>query len=53
MKVDEKQRIIDEFGKKQGREIIAEQEQIEQHCKRHNIKHHSINADGTCNMGCC
>lgn len=48
-----KQKIINEFGKEQGEAIIAEGEQIEEHCKKNNIKHHSINADGYCNMGCC
>lgn len=31
----------------------TEAEQIADHCRRNNIAHHSINADGSCNMGCC
>jgi hypothetical protein len=31
----------------------TEAEQIADHCKANNITHHSINADGSCNMGCC
>jgi len=49
----EKEKILSEFGEEQGKIIIAETEGIEEHCKANNIKHHSINADGSCNMGCC
>lgn len=49
----QKESIIAEFGDIEGNKIIAQQENIEEHAKRHNIKHHSINVDGSCNMGCC
>ena len=49
----QKEQAIAEFGEQQGKSIIAEQENIEEHCRAQNIKHHSINADGSCNMGCC
>lgn len=53
MKEEKKQSILAEFGEEQGRIIIAESEQIEEHCRINNITRHSINADGHCNMGCC
>lgn len=34
-------------------EVSTEAEQIAEHCRVHKITHHSINADGSCNMGCC
>ena len=48
-----KKEILAEFGPIEGKRIIAETEQIEDHCRINNIKHHSINVDGNCNMGCC
>ena len=50
---EEKQKTLVEFGESEGKKIIAETEQIEEHCRRNNIKEHSINVDGSCNMGCC
>ena len=36
-------------------ELIAQQEaeDIKDHCKQNGITSHLINADGSCNMGCC
>jgi len=48
-----KRDILSEFGEDEGRKIIAEAEQIEEHCRVNNITRHSINADGSCNIGCC
>ena len=31
----------------------TEAEELAEHCRANNIKGHSINADGSCNMGCC
>ncbi len=46
--------IIAEFGLgKEGLGILAEHQQIEDHVRRNKITEHSINADGSCNMGCC
>jgi hypothetical protein len=33
--------------------VDDEAEQLAEHCRVNNIKGHSINADGSCNMGCC
>lgn len=30
-----------------------EKSQIEEHCRINNITEHSVNVDGSCNMGCC
>lgn len=32
---------------------VSEAEQLAEHCRVNHIKGHSINADGSCNMGCC
>ena len=53
MTIEEYKKTLAEFGEKEGKKIIAEIEQIEEHCRRNNIKEHSINVDGSCNMGCC
>lgn len=45
--------IIAEFGEEVGRAIIESDKQITEHCRRNKITSHSINADGSCNMGCC
>lgn len=45
--------VIYEFGELEGRKIVEEHRAIAEHCKKHGITHHSINEDGTCNMGCC
>lgn len=45
--------ILAEFGMEEGKKILCEQQQIEDHCRRQNIKHHSVNESGFCNMGCC
>jgi hypothetical protein len=31
----------------------VEAEELADHVRRSNVTHHSINADGSCNMGCC
>lgn len=31
----------------------TEAEELAEHCRANNINGHSINADGSCNMGCC
>jgi hypothetical protein len=31
----------------------TEAEELAEHCRVNNITNHSINADGSCNMGCC
>lgn len=53
MKEERKQSILAEFGEEQGKAIIEEAEQIEEHCRINKITNHSINIDGVCNMGCC
>ena len=53
MREENEQQILAEFGEEQGQAIIEEAEQIEEHCRINNITHHSINADGSCNRGCC
>ena len=53
MKEKDKEAAIAEFGEEQGKAIIAETEQIEEHCLINNITHHSIDVNGNCNMGCC
>lgn len=49
----QKEATLAEFGDIEGAAIIAETEAIEEHCRRNNIKHHSIDVNGNCNMGCC
>ena len=34
-------------------EEMSEADALSEHAKTHGIDHHSINADGSCNMGCC
>lgn len=53
MKKEERDKVIAEFGVEEGKKIIAEQIQIEDHVKHNNITSHSIDASGSCNMGCC
>lgn len=53
MKKEKKQAILAEFGEVEGRAIIEDTLQIEEHCRVNNITEHSINESGYCNMGCC
>ena len=41
------------FSRKAGIVCMTEAEELAEHCRVNNIKGHSINADGFCNMGCC
>lgn len=45
--------LIAEFGEERGLKIYEEHLQIAEHCRRNGIKEHSVNVDGSCNMGCC
>lgn len=53
MKKELEDKIIAEFGEKEGRAIIEDSDAISEHCARHNIDHHSVDVNGYCNMGCC
>jgi len=54
IKLTEKEKgYIAEFGPEAGKAIIEESRRLDEHCRINNITEHSINVDGSCNMGCC
>ena len=53
MNKEQKRKIINEFGFKEGIPIVYEHMAIEEHCRANNITEHSLTVDGGCNMGCC